>query len=335
MEPTATPAPAAEPAAPAPTNEPAAPAATPPAEPAAPATPPADPATPPETPPAEPPADPAAPPANPDDPENPPAGDDVDEDGITSLLGEPDADEVGDAINNLTQSGDDLPSGVNEDGTVDPLVYAYESLPEINVKGRIGNGKIETYTVKTAEELPDNFRYASAKDQAMFNASIAQNATLAAQAVADAEKFNGERKQLLSARETAANRKSEIEKLQETGALPKITAKLDDPNFANDPGVQRTQQVLDYMKSENDKFKETGVGQEITSVAFALQLLQAQEAIAAKEGRVFKLGEKRAEINKSISGGNTPAAPSNNNAQRVHSSVDAAVEAGLRQAGKL
>ena len=335
MDPTATPAPSAEPAA-TPTNEPAAPAPAPAADPVpAPAdpTPAADPAATPPADPADPaPADPAADPAA-----TPPAGEEegVDDDGITALVTDPEPDELGNAVNNMIQSGEDLPTGVNEDGTVDPFVYAYEAIPEIQVMGRIGNGKIETYTIKIADDLPDNFRYANAKEQAKTNEALAANTGLAQRAIAEAQQFNTERKAAISARETAVARKTELDSLQESGRLPKITVKPDDPKFMDDPAVQRNQAVLDFMKSENEKFKESGIGQEITSVALALTLLEAQEAIAAKDGRVFKLGERRTEINKSISGGNTQPAPSDNGGQRVHSSVDAAVEAGLKRAGKL
>lgn len=343
----AAPAPApAEPAAPAaPTNPEPAPAPAAPAvpatiapvdhsQPAAPA--PGDPAAPAPADPAAPvdpnaPADPAAPegdPAAPADPNAPPDA--------AALAG--DIDEIDDpnqkAIQDKVAAGEQLPSGVNDDGTVNPLVYAYEQMPEIKVQGRVGKGELQEFTIKTADDLPDGFRFADAKAQAQFNAALTQNMGIAQELINEATQYNtglaaqNERRTLL------VSQKSEVDQLIKDGKLPAIGLKPTDANFMQDPGAQRAQQVLDHMKEMNEEFKKMGSNQVVTSVALALRDLEAQEAIAARDGRMGKITDTRTDINGKINGNTTGTPPANpGGEQHVHKDVNSALKAARRRHG--
>lgn len=344
----AAPAPApAEPAAPvAPSNPEPAPAPAAPAAPAVPATiDPVDHSAP--TPPA--PADPAAPPADPNapapaDPNAPPEGDPnapaVDPDApidAATLAGDID-DEPTDpnqkAIQEAVAAGQQLPSGVNDDGTVNPLVYAYEQMPEIKVTGRVGKGEVQEFTVKTADDLPDGFRFADAKVQSQFNAALTQNMGIAQQLINEATEYNTGVTAAAERRQVLVGQKSEVDALVASGRLPEMKLKPTDPNFMQDPGAIRAQQVLDHMAKVNKDYADRGIKQEITSVEVALQLLEAQEAIEARDGRMGKIADTRTDINGKINGngnGTPPASP--NGEQHIHKDVNSALRAAKRRHG--
>lgn len=348
MDPNSQPAPAAPAApAPAPSNEPApAPApAAPVADPAAPPAPaprtqdPVDhsvPANPdPAAPAADPaaPADPAADPENSDAPADPAAPVEPD---AAALAGDVEEDELAAQIKEAEEKGGGtLPEGINADGTINPLVYAYENMPEITVQGKEGiKGEVKTYTVKTADDLPADFRFASQVEQAKFASSLQQNMNIANELIQEANGHNEARVQQNAHREVLVSQKNEVDALIKSGKLPAISAKPTDPNFMQDPGAVRAQQVLDHMKAVNAENKANGINQEITSVALGLQLLEAKEAVEARDGRMGVIKDTRNGVNAKINGGNPPApAAGDGTTQTVHKDVNSALRAARRKHG--
>ena len=342
MDPNSQPAPAAT-AAPAPT-EPAIPAPAAPAPPApAPApAPAADPArtqapvdhSQPAPPAADETAAPAPPADAPADPNAPPAPAETD---AVTLASDVEADDLTAQLEDAAAKAPDgqLPTGVNPDGTIDPLVYAYEQMPTITVQGKDGKGgEVKTFTVKTADDLPDDFRFANAKEQAKFNGALAQNMQLAQSSIAEAEQHNEGRMQQVARREQLVSQKNEVDSLITAGKLPEMKLKPTDANFMQDPGAIRAQQVLDHMKEVNAANKAAGINQEITSVALGLQLLEAKEAVEARDGRVGTITDTRNGINTKISGGGAaPADAGTGNQQTVHKDVQSAMRAARRRHG--
>lgn len=328
------------PANPAPTPD----GGTPPANPAPDPTPaptpapaPADPANPA---PAVPPADPANPaPANPDatpGAPTPPGFDDDSDPTIADLTGDVPPDELGDAINALP-NGQVPGGGVNPDGTIDPLIYAYDAIPDIEVRGKVGNGKIETYTIRTVDDLPDGFKWADGKEQTIGLAKINDNLDLAKQAITEANAHNQQRQAFIAKRDVMVGQKTEIEALAESGKLPKIGVKPGDEGFDKDPGVIRANQVLSHIAEVNKDFADRGINQKITSVEAGLMLLEAKEALEAKGQRMGTIQQTRNELNGGVNpggGGGAPVGqPTGGGQQRVYKSVDAAIEAGMRREG--
>lgn len=337
------PAPAA-PAAPAPSEPtPAAPAAPAPVAPAEPVTPaprtqdpvdhstpaaPADPAAPDPSAPVDPALEDPAAPADPAAPVEPDAA---------ALAGEVEDDDLNSQIEAAKANSPDgaLPQGVNPDGTIDPLIYAYENMPDITVQGKEGvKGEIKEYTVKTADDLPDDFRFSNDKERVSFAGKLQQNMNAANELINEATAHNEARVQQNERRELLATQKSELDQLIASGKLPAIAAKPTDENFMQDPGAVRAQQVLDHMKAMNEEFKALGSNQVVTSVALALRDLEATEAIAARDGRMGTIVDTRNSVNAKINGGNQPAQPSANaNTQTVHKDVQSALRAGRRKHG--
>jgi len=346
-----TPAPAA-PAAPTP-SDPVAPAPAPatpapaPADPAAPAAPAArtqdpvdhsQPAVPAPADPAAPPADPAATPA-PADPEAPadPVAPEAPIDSAETLAGEVPADDLDEQLKAAQAQNPEgaLPSGINPDGTINPLVYAYENMPDITVQGKEGvKGEIKTYTVKTADDLPEDFRFSNQVEQAKFSSKLQENMNIANELITEANSHNEARVAQNTYRERLVSQKNEVDALIASGKLPAITAKPGDANFMQDPGAIRAQQVLDHMKEVNAANKEAGITQEITSVALGLQLLEAKEAIEGKQARMGTITDTRNNVNAKINGGNPPSqAPDGSTQQTIHKDVNSAIRAGRKKYG--
>lgn len=338
-----TPAPAAEPAAPAPSTEPAAPAAEPAADPA-PAAPKtvdpvdhsaqADPA---------PAADPepagdgtTEPPAGEEPPTGDPAPTDEIEPTAADLAGDeqPPVDETQAQIDERIAAGQELPSGVRADGTIDPLVYAYEQLPEVTVRGTVGDGEVKEYKVRTADDLPDGFAFTDAKAQAQFTSAMSQNMGLAQQSIQEAEAYNAERTQKLETQKVLVGQKNELDAMIKEGLIPAMSAKPEDANFMDDPGAKRAQEVLNHMKTMNDEFAAAGIDQRVTSLRLALRDLQAKEAVAAQDARMGKISETRTDINSKVSGAGAGGAPADAaNGQRVHRNVNDAIRFARKQHG--
>lgn len=342
-----TPAPAA-PAAPTSTPAPAAPAPAPEPAPAAPVTPPAaDPAPTPAPRTQDPvdhsvptPADPAQPadPAAPADPNaEPPAADPAApaEPDAAALAGDVEDDELDSQIKAAEARDGALPQGVNADGTINPLIYAYENMPTITVQGKEGvKGEVKTYTVKTAEDLPADFRFANDVERVKFSSALQQNMNIASELIAEANTHNEGRVAANERRTILVAQKTEVDSLIAAGKLPAITAKPTDPNFMQDPGAIRAQQVLDHMKEVNAANKAAGITQEITSVALGLQLLEAKEAIEGKNARMGTIADTRNNVNAKISGGGVaPASPDGGNTQTIHKDVNSAIRAARRKHG--
>jgi hypothetical protein len=284
------------------------------------------------------PADPAAPPApdpeNPDEPLADPAAP-VEPD-AAALAGDVEDDELAAQIKEAEEKGGGtLPEGINADGTINPLVYAYENMPEITVQGKEGlKGEVKTYTVKTADDLPADFRFANQVEQAKFSSSLQQNMNIAGELIAEANAHNEGRVAQNARREVLVSQKNEVDQLIAAGKLPAMTAKPTDPNFMQDPGAIRAQQVLDHMKEVNAENKKNGINQEITSVALGLQLLEAKEAIEGKQVRMNGIADTRNGVNAKINGSNQPAAPAADGTQQtVHKDVNSAIRAARRKHG--
>lgn len=286
-------------------------------------------------------ADPAAPtaPVEPVDPSVPAVTDPTvpAELDAAALAGDVEEDELNQQIEAAKAANPDgaLPEGVNADGTINPLVYAYENMPSITVQGKEGvKGELKQYTVKTAEDLPADFRFANDVERVTFSSKLQQNMNIANDLITEANAHNSGRIEQNERRTILVGQKSEVDSLIAAGKLPAIGLKPTDPNFMQDPGAVRAQQVLDHMKEVNAANKAAGITQEITSVALGLQLLEAKEAIEGKQARMGTIADTRNSVNAKISGGG-PAGPAtgDGNTQTVHRDVQSAMRAARRKHG--
>ena len=117
----------------------------------------------------------------------------------------------------------------------------YNTLPYITAEGKDGD-----ITVKTPDQLPEDFEFKNKKAEMKFQNDL-QAQEMKAEKMSEALNARAEQ----YARETANRREavkviSEIEKLQKDGDLPTPKAKQGTKEFDTDPAVELINKVLNY-----------------------------------------------------------------------------------------
>lgn len=170
----------------------------------------------------------------------------------------------------------------------------YSRLPYITAHGKDGDVKI-----KTPEQLPDEFEFASDKARSQFMNDIqAQEAQ--AQQMANAIQGQARQQQMTSQQQARARAIiSEVSALQESGDLPKPTTEPNTPEFDNDPAVKTINKVLNYQMTR----ARQGVN---LSVRDALLLYRAEhpEDFKKPEDTKAKGDDERKKIAKKVAGNN-------------------------------
>lgn len=188
----------------------------------------------------------------------------------------------------------------------------YSRLPFITVRGKDGDVKI-----KTPEQLPDDFEFASDKARAQYTNDIQAQENMAQQM---ANAIQGQaRQQQVSAQQQARARAiiSEVSALQKSGDLPKPTTEPNTPEFDNDPAVKTINKVLNYQMTR----ARQGVN---LSVHDALLLYRAEHPDDFKKPETKAKGdEERKNVAKKVAGNNkstnkTAAEESGNNKRKYY-----------------
>lgn len=175
---------------------------------------------------------------------------------------------------------EDKPQVTSTDATKTPpgmspeQAYIYEGLPTIVARGVI-NGKPQAIQVKVAQQLPDDFAFASKRDELMFNQAVAEQ-------VQAARDLQGQFKQQEMTKTTEKFERDEnnaiqadIRSLQQAGDIPRFTLSPSDPKFDDTPGAKQVQEVLDLYNKENEDFR---AGKTLYRVSFkqAYRLYKAE-----------------------------------------------------------
>lgn len=178
----------------------------------------------------------------------------------------------------------------------------YNSLPYIEAVGKDGN----VLKVKTPDQLPDDFDFASKKDEARFYNELQAQEMKATQMfnALDARRERASREE--AQRAEARNVISQIEALQKDGTLPTPKAKNGTKEFDNDPAVLLINKVLGFRA---EKLREIGAN---LSIADSLMLYKAQhpEEFAKKEAKGDK---ERSNIAKKVAGNSKSSGTAINN----------------------
>ncbi len=143
------------------------------------------------------------------------------------------------------------PEEITSDGSPQEELakYILDGLQPINVIGT-SNGKNINLNVKVADQLPDDFQFSSAKDQARFNQSISANAIHARQ-LAD-QYLNNQQQQQAVQFEAQERREiaQDIAKLQRAGELQTFTPGL---KVDEDPRAETAREVLKLYEEEKNR----------------------------------------------------------------------------------
>lgn len=130
--------------------------------------------------------------------------------------------------------------------------FIYESLPSISVKGKDG----QTYNVKIAQELPDDFEFSTKKEEMLFNQSLAAQERLANDYKEQWEKEESEKQNQQFVQQERADIQSDMAKLQSNGTLPKFKLKPEDDGFVDSPEVKEIQKYLDFYEKKNAEYAQ-------------------------------------------------------------------------------
>lgn len=233
---------------------------------------------------------------------------------------EPAADEEGYTADQIEEEPKDEPAEDDaqpiQTSALSPTQqYVYDNLPSLSVRGKAGtDGEVKTFTVKVAQELPDNFEFASDRDRAIFNQDIADQTTRANQLTA--QYTADQQKQTLTefeARENADIQK-DMSDLQREGLLPKFKLQPNDPGFEDSPEVKQAQEVLSLMNERNQKYAQEGRLARI-SYRDAFDIWQGQQA-SKPNPELQKEDSARKQVTEKI-GGSQGASPDQVSKPRV------------------
>jgi hypothetical protein len=131
--------------------------------------------------------------------------------------------------------------------------YIYENLPTISVKGEDG----KTYNVKLAQELPDDFTFASAKEQALFNQNLASQESEARSLQSKWNQQDNDKRTGEFVKQEQLDIQADMASLQKDGLIAKFKLKPTDDGFADDPAVKETQAILDFYQKRNQSYADS------------------------------------------------------------------------------
>lgn len=147
--------------------------------------------------------------------------------------------------------------------------YILNNLAPLTVKGRIGEGELQEFTVYAPEQLPVGFNYEDQREMSIANKTFAlmeqkaielQNEFRTQETQKSAQQF----KEL----EDNADR-ADINKLQLEGELPKFKTAPDSKDFEKDPATVEIQSILDYKEELNKRYlDEYNAGRPYKHVGF-------------------------------------------------------------------
>jgi hypothetical protein len=134
------------------------------------------------------------------------------------------------------------------------LQYVVDRLPTLTVRSKDG----QTYQVKAAGQLPDNFEFANKREELTFTQAIAAQEFKAQGLLNEYNNKQATEQSKKYVDQENADIRSDMSDLQREGLLPRFNTPPNDRKFADDPGVKAAQEVLDYMNDRNTEYTRQG-----------------------------------------------------------------------------
>ena len=153
------------------------------------------------------------------------------------------------------QQWEKRPSEVPEDTWNDmPATnkFIYNSLPYITVTSKDG----DTFKIKTPEQLPDDFEFASKKAESQFMSEVTAQSNRAEKMADELKQYSQQRQTQTRQQEESQRVVADVERLQKDGIVPKFTAKPGTPEFDSDEGVKVANEILKLHTEINADGKE-------------------------------------------------------------------------------
>lgn len=171
----------------------------------------------------------------------------------------------------------------------------YSSLPYINIRGKDSEGNELSLSIKTPEQLPEDFEFLSKRDEASFISDITAQSKRAEEAYAKiagkTEQTKAQEAQVEESRRVVAD----VERLQKENIIPKIKAKAGTEEFNNDPSVKLVNEVLNF-------WAELNKGGENVSVYTAAKLFKSENPDKFKDSTKSEGDKERKNISSKIKG---------------------------------
>ena len=178
--------------------------------------------------------------------------------------------------------------------TINKVIY--NQLPYITAIGKDGN----TIKVKTPQQLPDDFEFASKKAELQFQSDVQEQTVRAERANNHIQQSISNMKMEQQKTATARMIVSEVEALQKSGDLPTPKAKPNTKAFDEDEAVILTNKVLGY-------YEQRRANGDRMSIKDALILYKAMNPEEFKKKTEVKGDAERKKVSKKISGVNKSA----------------------------
>lgn len=173
--------------------------------------------------------------------------------------GDKDADKDQDATADADDKGDDTDEDADQSADQTQELpafeqYIYDNLADLQVV----DDKGKTHTVKVAEELPDDFKFASDKERMIFQQKLVDQ-NYKANKLATSYQQAQQTKTATETRRTEAKAIStELKQLQKEGLVPKFKSKLGADGFEKDPGYQQANKAFELMAKVNADYAKRG-----------------------------------------------------------------------------
>jgi len=184
--------------------------------------------------------------------------------------------------------------------------FIYDGLPTLSVIGKDGTVR----NVKVPNELPNDFEFASSREQANFFAAVASQELKANNLQ---QKFQSDANQK-SADEFATREDraitDDIANLQKTGDLPKFKKQPSDPDFDSDPTAKQVDEIVQFMQKKNAEYlKRNQAGQAYRHIGFEEAFYLYRRENPEKTRSVEQKAEdaQRKEVTRNVSAKGSPA----------------------------
>lgn len=231
------------------------------------------------------------------------------------------ADEVGDEDEPVVVDKKEEPPAAS---LPPDLQYVVDRLPVLSVRGKDGSdGKVQTFQVKAAGQLPDSFEFASKREELIFTQALASQ-EIKAQNLQN--EYNYKQQQESAAKYSTQENEDirhDIGDLQREGLLAKFKYAPTDKRFAEDAGVKQAQQVIDYMNEKNEGYTKQGRLYRISFAdAFAQLANQGKIPATKQENKQAAEDSQRKDVSRRTAGGRAMAASAPPKARPARSMED-------------
>lgn len=209
------------------------------------------------------------------------------------------ADElVDDSTDDNADQDDDTPTAPE----LSPeLTYIVNNLPDLTVRGKTANGNVKTYQVKAAGQLPEDFEFATKREELVFTQQLAAQELRAQNLQAQFQQKEQQKQTAKYSEQENADIRHDIGQLQREGKLAKFKYPSTDKRFNDDPAVKEAQSVMEYMNKKNEAYVKEGKLYRI-SFADAYEQYQATKPDKTVKDAQAKEDKDRKEVTRRIGG---------------------------------